>query len=883
MNRMPGVVDLRQVHAKNASRGGDSSDNVVDLRLDGFSDTERRRPMNAKSDRSDSVIDLRSARIHSHEKPHQGVAGAEQRDASMPLRQETVPFHDHARVDLRGENAGREEVEEYQPGEREDESRTTPLLKKGDLDAFASTRNADQSVCAQKYGEFVALHAPAIPNEDRRGCEGDDEFLSGVDQPASPRMFAHARATLTNAVSSVFASIPVRLILRQHRTFAVFVLSCFLVTTVFGSFSLYVRGRSVQRRVTELGAGAISHFTSAASAAATADLASAQNEFMDASQLFEQAELETETMGTLVVSIASNVPGFSKVRSGVAVTGAGEDIAKAGVVLSGAAERFASLESSNVFAGNPSDLALTDLIVLSRDDLRVANGYLESAAAKLEIVELRDIPDEYREAFAELQGNLPNVVAALANMERSTDLLLEVLGHDLPKTYLFLFQNTAERRGTGGFIGSYGLFRMEKGKVQSLDVGDIYDLDGQFLERVPQTVIPPEPLQAITAEWSLRDANYYADGPTSLAKVASFYEKSGGPTVDGVFTITPEVLEEIIAISGPLSIESANVTLTSENVVAFIRETIELENARGGERPKQILAEITPYLMNALFQAKSEKLLSVWSSLSRLLSERHILLYFRDSALQKRVETQGWSGKVLENDGDYLQVVSQNIGGKKTDAVVEQSIDHDVRIASDGRMTETVTITKRHSGTLSDPDWFNHPHVSYVEVMVPKGSTLLDASGIEHEFRPSSTVDFSREDLVVDSLVNGIEGTGSEDSVSGTRVFEAFGKTVFGNWMRVEPGEVKSLSYTYALPESRAIALSSFFDRSDAYALLVQKQSGTLNDSYRCTVTLEAPWDVVWTHPASFTSTSTEHDGSRMFVLDGDLRHDRVVSLVFEK
>ena len=38
------------------------------------------------------------------------------------------------------------------------------------------------------------------------------------------------------------------------------------------------------------------------------------------------------------------------------------------------------------------------------------------------------------------------------------------------------------------------------------------------------------------------------------------------------------------------------------------------------------------------------------------------------------------------------------------------------------------------------------------------------------------------------------------DPVSGTRISEDAGKTVFGNWVYVSPGESVEVTYTYLLP-----------------------------------------------------------------------------------
>ena len=56
----------------------------------------------------------------------------------------------------------------------------------------------------------------------------------------------------------------------------------------------------------------------------------------------------------------------------------------------------------------------------------------------------------------------------------------------------------------------------------------------------------------IAPQWYFWDANWWADWPTSANKLMWFYEKSNGPTVDGVVSFTPTVMEELLKIIGPI-------------------------------------------------------------------------------------------------------------------------------------------------------------------------------------------------------------------------------------------------------------------------------------------------------------------------------------------
>ena len=68
------------------------------------------------------------------------------------------------------------------------------------------------------------------------------------------------------------------------------------------------------------------------------------------------------------------------------------------------------------------------------------------------------------------------------------------------------------------------------------------------------------------------------------------------------------------------------------------------------------------------------------------------------------------------------------------------------------------------------------------------------------------------------------------------RTTQEFGKTVFGNWMMVSPGELTQATIEYELPfklqKPNKSILEKIFDRSSdifSYSLTVQKQPGKTN------------------------------------------------------
>ena len=78
--------------------------------------------------------------------------------------------------------------------------------------------------------------------------------------------------------------------------------------------------------------------------------------------------------------------------------------------------------------------------------------------------------------------------------------------------------------------------------------------------------------------------------------------------------------------------------------------------------------------------------------------------------------------------------MNTNINGYKTDGVIDETIEHQSELQTDGSIVDTVTITRTHNGGNEKYDWWNKVNGDWMRVYVPEGSKLLEASGQTREF-----------------------------------------------------------------------------------------------------------------------------------------------------
>lgn len=534
-----------------------------------------------------------------------------------------------------------------------------------------------------------------------------------------------------------------------------------------------------------------------------------------------------------LLPVLSKIPGMELIVSGIALMRAGDHLAVGAQELSAFLSR--ALIDFDTASKNPSLLGILDR---GEKDLIQGNKEIQAALRFLEYVHPESLPEEKQRPFQRSEALLPVLAHALDLSVTHLDLLKELIGGNGPRLYLFLFQNNHELRPTGGFIGSYALLEMQSGEVRRFFVDGIFNPDGQLKENI----VPPVPIQKISTGWSLHDSNWFPDFPASAEKARFFYEKTGGPTTDGVIALTPEVLERLLRIMGPVDLPEYGVTIDAQNFVPLIQEEVEVGYDKEENNPKKILGDLTGVILRRLIENPNPQLLiQLGDEFVRLLNERHILLFARDDRIQALIENSHWSGKILPTPYDYLSVIHTNINGFKTDGVIRDEVDHRVSIQADGSLIDTVTITRTHTGGNTPYEWWNRVNANYMRVYVPLGSKLLSASGMTREVN-ASPVDYTALNFRRDPDVEWEEGRIQVDPESGTRIGEEFGKTVFGNWVYVSPGEQVTVTYRYRLP----FQLSLNSSHPVPFSILYQKQPGT--SDWKLSTEVEYPSEkrVIW-------------------------------------
>jgi hypothetical protein len=634
-----------------------------------------------------------------------------------------------------------------------------------------------------------------------------------------------------------------KFILKQSalpKTLAIFCLIAILSYGTFLAFGFLAKGLELKNQLLSTGRFGQSYLLAAKDALQNQDLSLAQNKFSLAFQSFVKGREQLNQEGALVNQLLNVLP--IKRDSDKALQVA-ELLSSAGLDIT---EIYSQTENLHLSAAGVADQSGQSF---KPDDIY---GSLEKIMAKIDAAENlfsqidgQSLPPDFREKFVLAKNNLTILQNAFAGLKDTAFLAQNLFGGK--KHLLILMENNNELRPSGGFMGTYGDLKLDNGKILAVNISSIYDLDGQLQTKIR----PPFPILAVNDSWFLRDSNWFADFPQTAKKISDFYEKEGGETPDAIIVLTPNLISELLTLTGPIQMPNYGLTITQDNFVETIQVASSVTYSKVDNKPKQILADILPIILGKLQQLDRGQLPQFFEIIQQNLTQKQIAVYSRDNATENLISSFNWGGQVLPSDRDYLSVVDANLSGTKTDLFMSQSISLKSSIGDDGSITDELTLTK----TNKMPRLDNSSNTGYIRIFVPQGAKLLSNTGFDYRDVPIPPSDGYK----IDPDVEAWEQTITRDLVSGTSVGQEAGKTFFGNWLTLLGGETKTVKLTYTLPFKVADI--------DHYSLLVQKQLGALPSDFSYSLNFPG-WQILW---SNFNPNSLQANAlSTNFSLDKD-------------
>lgn len=591
-----------------------------------------------------------------------------------------------------------------------------------------------------------------------------------------------------------------------------------------------------QATIIAQGKQAVANLQGGLNAVDAQDYSQAKAKFLQANADFAGIKQQVQSYNSTVISLVEILPTLGpKVAFANQLIEVGQNLSQAAAILSATANGDQSVTASlDGLAERVSNVAT----ILAKANNTIA------------LIPIDQLPPEYQDKITEIKKMLPALTGELRQAQSMFKVSTTLLGAQKLSRVLFVFQNNRELRATGGFVGSFAVADFDQGKMTKFELpgGGTYDVAGGL----KTSIVPPYALQLLGNTWNMWDANWWPDFPTSAKKIAWFYQKSGGTTVDAVIAVNSDVLQQLLAKIGPVEIPEYGLTVTADNVYDVIQQEVQVDYDKKLNQPKKVLADLAPLIIQKVLDYPQK--VQIGSVLIKAINQKDIQFYSTDSTTAEQLETLGWSGSMATNpDGDYLQVVSTNLGGGKSDAYIKRHIDHRAEIRANGDIIVTTTVTKTNNAPATDTlGYFNN--VDFTRIYVPQGSVLLSAGGFKAP--DSSLFGLVDSNSQIDQDLKAISGDSIIDDSSGVRINNELGKTVFAHWMQVKPGQTTTAFVTYRLPFKIALSDASGslfinywspqYQDVDAYSLLLERQSGVHDISYDASVVLDPNMTIVW-------------------------------------
>jgi Protein of unknown function (DUF4012) len=414
------------------------------------------------------------------------------------------------------------------------------------------------------------------------------------------------------------------------------------------------------------------------------------------------------------------------------------------------------------------------ILRLAAPQLQAAAGAITRAEQALASIE-GDLWFPVRDAVAEARGQVVSRAGLIRRVSQLAQLLPGFLGGEEPRRYFLAFQNLSAPRGSGGFMGVYGILEAEGGRISLQRMASVRELEAAR----NGVDAPPDYLARYrrfggTTEFIA--ANYSPHFPTTGKVLLNLYEATEGERLDGVVAVDPLWLAYTMKASGTVKAAAWPEPLSPQTVSDVLHHDVFLLDKQESDAAQIALGEalITGLLEDPLNPR------ALVEGISRSAGERHLQVFAARPEEQALIERLGADGSVRLGSNP-LFVVWQDATNNKAGYFARKEVEHRIALQPDGSAVVTSTIRLRNEAPDGPPsvllgsgqsgDEPGH-FAAYVNVYLPAGSTEIT------------------------SEIGDSPGLGLVES--------EFGRPVVLELLSVPPGESATLTVRYRVPGAAA-------------------------------------------------------------------------------
>lgn len=345
---------------------------------------------------------------------------------------------------------------------------------------------------------------------------------------------------------------------------------------------------------------------------------------------------------------------------------------------------------------------------------------------------------EYSEKFSALSE-------ALDILGEYKDLIRTLLGNGDDRLYLMIAQNSSEIRASGGFPGSMGIVRIEDGY---LTVGSFSSvLNYLYSPILPESGITEREVELFRhmyASWA-HDACYnpHFAKMAHITKVA--YDYNNGEYLDGIISLTPDIIQKILQITGEEFTLSDGTELNGDNATSVIQRDLYFKYQgdastanTNNDYVDELFAETASRAMASMFSSISMETFPGYIDLFKSGCENNTMMIWFTDESEEQVSIDAGSSGNLNSDpenpvaGVYFSCPDPGKLGMffQLDTELSEPVT-----TADGRQEYEVTVTLNNYMDEIDTTGINSNYIlgnyggsiqGYVYFFAPAGGTVSD-------------------------------------------------------------------------------------------------------------------------------------------------------------
>lgn len=420
----------------------------------------------------------------------------------------------------------------------------------------------------------------------------------------------------------------------------------------------------------------------------------AESRFMAGAQAGDEAGAVTNHPS---LAIASLVPvAGTDARAIVGLGRASPLVARAGLAASSAARALGVTATG--FAESFYDDGTVNLQSLARasGDAQDVERLLQAAANVLNGLREPHL-EVLRSALTSTRTRVNDALGRARKGHALAAALPALLGQETKRRYLLVFEALSEARATGGLVGLYGVLSAANGRLRLEHIGPT----SQLREVAEAAVDAPEWFTAAYSDFPLQQwqqVNVSPSFPTVAQVMLNMYEAVTGDRLDGVLSMNPVALQELLPADASLTSDHFATPVTKTNVAdVLMRDSYLVLDER---TQNDFLQDIVDQFWNLVTDGALPPT-QLAEGIGRAIAQQHVKVYVRDRHLRAELNDLELDGS-FRRYGAVQMIFNTNYSVNKVDYFLERDIT--TRIVLNDRGDASVTTKVKLTNTApSEP------------------------------------------------------------------------------------------------------------------------------------------------------------------------------------